>query len=46
MAATLQGHTDGVFACAVTPDGRYTISASADKTLKIWALASRQVVAR
>ena len=26
--ATLQGHTDGVTACAVTPDGRHVVSAS------------------
>src|SRR3989304_10350960 len=30
------GHTDTVSAVAVTPDGRYVISASWDKTLKIW----------
>ena len=43
--ATLQGHTDGVTACAVTPDGRHVVSASADKTLKVWELASGREVA-
>jgi len=29
-----------VHACAVTPDGRHVVSASWDKTLKIWDLAT------
>jgi len=36
--ATLEGHASGVNACAVTPDGRRVVSASADKTLKVWDL--------
>src|SRR4051794_12541051 len=38
--AALQGHTDAVNACAVTPDGRHVVSASRDETLKVWELAS------
>jgi WD40 repeat protein len=34
-----------VRACAVTPDGRHVISASNDKTLKVWELASGRAVA-
>jgi WD40 repeat protein len=34
----LVGHTAGVQACAVTPDGRQVVSASADGTLKLWDL--------
>ena len=45
VVATLQGHTDGVRACAVTPDGRHVVSASDDRTLKIWELTSRRAVA-
>ena len=37
---TLQGHTGLVNAVAVTPDGRQAISASDDRTLKVWDLAS------
>ena len=37
---TLQGHTDGVWAVAVTPDGKRAVSASADQTLKLWDLGS------
>ena len=33
---TLPGHTDRVYGVAVTPDGRQAISASWDKTLKVW----------
>ena len=37
---TLKGHTDWVYGVVVTPDGRQAISASGDKTLKVWDLAS------
>jgi WD40 repeat protein len=30
-----------VAACAVTPDGRHVVSASWDKTLKVWELDTR-----
>ena len=38
--ATLEGHTASVRACAVTPDGQHVVSASVDKTLKVWDLAT------
>jgi nucleoside phosphorylase len=40
VAATLQGHTHWVTACAVTSDARHLVSASEDGTLKIWDLAT------
>jgi WD40 repeat protein len=36
----LEGHTSAVMACAVTADGQRIVSASADRTLKVWELAS------
>jgi WD40 repeat protein len=36
LIRTLIGHTDRVYGCAVSPDGHWIVSASADKTLKIW----------
>ena len=33
---TLTGHNDSVDACALTPDGRFALSASFDRTLKLW----------
>ncbi|HEY5434885.1 MAG TPA: serine/threonine-protein kinase [Candidatus Limnocylindrales bacterium] len=33
---TLQGHTDEVTAVAVSPDGRWVVSGSYDRTLRIW----------
>ncbi|MBI4870676.1 MAG: WD40 repeat domain-containing protein [Candidatus Riflebacteria bacterium] len=35
-----RGHKAEVVACAVTPDGRRIVSASRDKTLKLWDTAS------
>ena len=39
-SAALTGHDGGVNAVAVTPDGRRAISASDDRTLKVWNLAT------
>jgi WD40 repeat protein len=39
------GHTGAVMACAVTPDGRHVVSASNDRTLKVWELGSGHAVA-
>jgi tricorn protease-like protein len=35
---TLEGHSDFVVGVAVTPDGKRAVSASWDKTLKVWDL--------
>jgi WD40 repeat protein len=40
VLATLDGHTDRVTACAVTPNGQHVISTSDDRTLKVWDLVS------
>jgi len=40
LLRTLSGHSDTVLAVAVTPDGKQAISASRDKTLKVWDLAT------
>ena len=39
---TLEGHTGGVRAVAVTPDGKTAVSAGSDSTLRVWDLASGQ----
>lgn len=36
----MTGHVGEIWACAVSQDGRFIISASADKTLKIWEVAT------
>ncbi|MEM9544096.1 MAG: hypothetical protein AAGA60_32005, partial [Cyanobacteria bacterium P01_E01_bin.42] len=38
LIRTLSGHRSGVRAVSITPDGKQAISASSDKTLKIWNL--------
>ena len=40
LMRTLTGHTDGVRACAVSPDGAFIVSASDDETLKVWEAAT------
>lgn len=37
---TLTGHTEAVWQALPTPDGKRAVSASVDKTLKVWDLAS------
>ena len=37
---TLQGHASSVYGCTSSSDGRFLISASWDRTLKVWDLAS------
>ncbi len=42
---TLVGHSDAVTAVAIAPDGKTAISASDDKTLKVWDLLTGKEVA-
>lgn len=42
LLLTLSGHSLPVTAVAITPDGQRIVSASVDRTLKIWSLASGQ----
>ena len=44
LIRNLAGHAAGVRACAVTPNGRRVVSASADHTLKVWDLATGQTL--
>jgi len=41
---TFEGHKDNVFAVAVFPDGRRMVTASADKTLRLWDLEDNIVL--
>ena len=38
--ATLEGHSDAVWACEFAPNGKTIVSASWDETLKIWDVES------
>lgn len=42
---TLEGHEEGIWACSITPDGRRLISASRDRTLRVWDLHSGEALA-
>lgn len=38
------GHTDQVYSLAITPDGKFLASGSADKTVKLWNVATGELV--
>ncbi len=40
----LQGHTDGVYTVAFSPDGRYVATGSFDNTIKLWETATGKEV--
>jgi hypothetical protein len=41
---SLEGHTDWVWAVAVSPDGRFIVSGSSDRTVKVWELESGRLL--
>jgi WD40 repeat protein len=45
-SAAVHGAREGVNSVAVTPDGKYVVSGSEDKTVRLWELATGQEVRR
>src|SRR6266849_6729244 len=39
VVSVLKGHTETVYAVAFSPDGRYVLTGSFDKSLKLWEAA-------
>jgi len=37
----IEGHTESVNGCAFSPDGKLIVSASSDRTLKVWEVSGR-----
>ena len=40
LIASLKGHTETVYAVTMSPDGKYVLTGSFDKTLKLWDAAT------
>jgi WD40 repeat protein len=44
LARTFKGHTDRVYAIALSPDEQIIASGSADKTIKLWHLNTGELL--
>jgi WD40 repeat protein len=45
LLRTLEGHSHPVYGMTVSPDGRRAVSASSDRTLKVWDLETGKPLA-
>ena len=45
MNSVLRGHSDSVRSAAYSPDGKFIVSASSDRTARVWDAATHQSVA-
>src|SRR5687768_2019934 len=41
---TLRGHSDGVYAVAISPDGKLIASAGRDRVIKLWDIETEKVL--
>jgi WD40 repeat protein len=46
VIAKLEGHSGGVLSTAFSPDGQRVVTASDDKTARVWNAATGQVIAK
>ena len=46
LRASMRGHTDGITAIAIAPDGRQLGTSGNDKTIKLWPAAETPVISR
>src|SRR5436309_2204060 len=43
VVATLKGHTEAVYAIAISPDGKQVATGSFDKTVRLWDTAGKEL---
>jgi WD40 repeat protein len=43
--AELRGHTGSVYSASFSPDGKWVVTASMDKTARVWEAATGKLVA-
>ena len=46
VIATLEGHSNVVWSAAFSPDGQRVVTASLDRTARVWNPATVQVIAK
>lgn len=44
VVGTLSGHASWVLNVAFSPDGKYFVSGSSDRTVKVWELETKQCI--
>lgn len=44
VVGTLSGHASWVLSVAFSPDGTHFVSGSADRTVKVWELVTKQCI--
>ena len=44
MQPSLEGHKNGVYSVAISPDGKHIVSGSYDKTIQLWSAKTGEML--